>query len=194
MSVKCFTVRSTGILRVLKTLVDIGPAFDPAKSPPPFRPPGYRAIWDTGATGSVIMQKVIDDLGLKQFGVTKAFGVNGEHITQTYYVSIGLPNGVGFSSVLVTKGDVLNADVLIGMDIISSGDFALTHHEGKTCFSFRIPSVEAIDFTVTPPPGMKVDPSGQLPDPSKSIPKVGRNDPCPCGSGKKYKRCHGVGF
>jgi uncharacterized protein YecA (UPF0149 family) len=23
-------------------------------------------------------------------------------------------------------------------------------------------------------------------------PKVGRNDPCPCGSGKKYKRCHGL--
>jgi preprotein translocase subunit SecA len=22
--------------------------------------------------------------------------------------------------------------------------------------------------------------------------KVGRNDPCPCGSGKKYKKCHGV--
>src|SRR5438045_5027679 len=24
-------------------------------------------------------------------------------------------------------------------------------------------------------------------------PKVGRNDPCPCGSGKKYKKCHGKG-
>jgi len=23
------------------------------------------------------------------------------------------------------------------------------------------------------------------------LPKVGRNDPCPCGSGKKYKHCHG---
>jgi preprotein translocase subunit SecA len=23
-------------------------------------------------------------------------------------------------------------------------------------------------------------------------PKVGRNDPCPCGSGKKYKKCHGI--
>jgi hypothetical protein len=23
-------------------------------------------------------------------------------------------------------------------------------------------------------------------------PKIGRNDPCPCGSGKKYKRCHGT--
>jgi preprotein translocase subunit SecA len=24
-----------------------------------------------------------------------------------------------------------------------------------------------------------------------AVPKVGRNDPCPCGSGKKYKSCHG---
>jgi preprotein translocase subunit SecA len=24
-----------------------------------------------------------------------------------------------------------------------------------------------------------------------ALPKVGRNDPCPCGSGKKYKQCHG---
>ena len=26
----------------------------------------------------------------------------------------------------------------------------------------------------------------------RDSPKVGRNDPCPCGSGKKYKRCHGA--
>jgi preprotein translocase subunit SecA len=25
----------------------------------------------------------------------------------------------------------------------------------------------------------------------REFPKVGRNDPCPCGSGKKYKHCHG---
>jgi uncharacterized protein YecA (UPF0149 family) len=25
----------------------------------------------------------------------------------------------------------------------------------------------------------------------RTTPKVGRNDPCPCGSGKKYKYCHG---
>lgn len=29
--------------------------------------------------------------------------------------------------------------------------------------------------------------------PLKAQPKVGRNDPCPCGSGKKYKNCHGRG-
>ncbi len=27
--------------------------------------------------------------------------------------------------------------------------------------------------------------------PASAFPKVGRNDPCPCGSGKKYKQCHG---
>jgi preprotein translocase subunit SecA len=25
------------------------------------------------------------------------------------------------------------------------------------------------------------------------VPSVGRNDPCPCGSGQKYKKCHGKG-
>ena len=28
-------------------------------------------------------------------------------------------------------------------------------------------------------------------EPVKVGPKIGRNDPCPCGSGKKYKQCHG---
>ena len=28
-------------------------------------------------------------------------------------------------------------------------------------------------------------------EPVRVGPKVGRNDPCPCGSGKKYKSCHG---
>jgi len=31
----------------------------------------------------------------------------------------------------------------------------------------------------------------QRPQPIKIGPKVGRNDPCPCGSGKKFKNCHG---
>ena len=38
------------------------------------------------------------------------------------------------------------------------------------------------------------DPSGNVAvkqEPIKVGPKIGRNDPCPCGSGKKYKNCHG---
>ncbi|MDZ4810621.1 MAG: SEC-C metal-binding domain-containing protein, partial [Bacteroidota bacterium] len=41
----------------------------------------------------------------------------------------------------------------------------------------------------------KFDPGGEdvaiKQEPIKVGPKVGRNDPCPCGSGKKYKQCHG---
>jgi hypothetical protein len=28
--------------------------------------------------------------------------------------------------------------------------------------------------------------------PMPTVPEVGRNDPCPCGTGKKYKKCHGA--
>lgn len=35
------------------------------------------------------------------------------------------------------------------------------------------------------------DPSSAKQEPVKVGPKIGRNDPCPCGSGKKFKNCHG---
>ena len=34
--------------------------------------------------------------------------------------------------------------------------------------------------------------NGSQPTQRRTGDKVGRNDPCPCGSGKKYKKCHGV--
>jgi preprotein translocase subunit SecA len=34
--------------------------------------------------------------------------------------------------------------------------------------------------------------AGKIKTVTRSQPKVGRNDPCPCGSGKKYKKCHGA--
>ncbi|MBN1885623.1 MAG: preprotein translocase subunit SecA [Candidatus Krumholzibacteriota bacterium] len=47
----------------------------------------------------------------------------------------------------------------------------------------------------TPAGGGAVGPSGPAPaapqEPVRAEPKVGRNDPCPCGSGKKYKKCCG---
>lgn len=36
--------------------------------------------------------------------------------------------------------------MLIGMDIINLGDFALTHKNGGTVFSFQIPSTHEYDF------------------------------------------------
>ncbi len=31
-------------------------------------------------------------------------------------------------------------------------------------------------------------------EPVRNVQKVGRNEPCPCGSGKKFKQCHGKGI
>ena len=45
-----------------------------------------------------------------------------------------------------------------------------------------------------PPVGPAVNSSlGPVGRATAAVPEVGRNDPCPCGSGKKYKKCHGVG-
>lgn len=77
-----------------------------------------------------------------------------------------------------------DADVLIGMDIIQNGDLTLTNENNKTVFSFQIPSIGGID------PAAHEGRSG-APHKASDI-KVGRNDPCPCGSGKKYKKCCGA--
>jgi protein translocase subunit secA len=47
---------------------------------------------------------------------------------------------------------------------------------------------EQVDTTATD--GAEVDPVQQQTY-TREQEKVGRNDPCPCGSGKKYKQCHG---
>jgi hypothetical protein len=89
----------------------------------------------------------------------------------------------GMASVakMVLPGDI---DALIGMDILGLGDFAVTHHGGNTAFSFCVPSRRHIDFVA------EVQAQNAL----GAIPHVARNAPCPCGSGKKYKGCHGRGL
>jgi preprotein translocase subunit SecA len=52
------------------------------------------------------------------------------------------------------------------------------------------------DFNPEAAPEELLAPTANAEEPSQqpmvnALPKVGRNDPCPCGSGKKYKQCHG---
>ena len=138
----------------------------------------YICIWDTGATNSVISQKVVDECGLKPIGMAMVHSATEMKHCETFLVSIFLPNKVVYPSIRVTKGVLADCDVLIGMDIISTGDFAVTQKDSKTTFSFRFPSTEEIDFT-----------KREL-EPAHST-KISRNSPCPCGSDKKYKKCCG---
>ena len=79
----------------------------------------FVAIWDTGATGSVITQAVVDACDLAPTGITTVHHVHGSEQAETYLVNIALPQNVIFPGVRVTKGVLAaNADILIGMNII----------------------------------------------------------------------------
>ena len=102
----------------------------------------------------------------------------GSAIAPVYLVNVGLPNGVGVVGVeAVEFTPHTEFEFIIGMNIITRGDFALTNVGGKTCLSFRIPSCEEIDYVVD---------ANRL-----TYAGVPRNALCPCGSGNKFKRCHG---
>ena len=60
----------------------------------------------------------------------------------------------------------------------------------------RAESIANVTYTAPTETGevqTTVDPAtvGQASGPFGAVPRVGRNEPCPCGSGKKYKHCHG---
>ena len=64
-----------------------------------------------------------------------------------YLVNVVLTNRVQFTGVEVAESKLPNGiDVVIGMDIITRGDFAVTNQSGSTTFSFGIPSQTDIDF------------------------------------------------
>jgi gag-polyprotein putative aspartyl protease len=142
------TSAADGLAAAIQTPCSVSPGFDPSALPAAQHLPHreFVAIWDTGATGSVISQKVVDDCGLKPIGMTIVHGVHGSEQAEQYLVNIGLPNGVVFVNLTATKGKLGDAHVLIGMDIILSGDFVITNKDGKTVMSFRTPSQECVDF------------------------------------------------
>ena len=87
----------------------------------------------------------------------------------------------------MTEGVILSEkgiDCLLGMDIISLGDFSITNFEGKTWLSFRIPSQHKVDFVE------KVNNEMAVINRHFAL-KKSFNNPCVCGSGKKFKNCHG---
>jgi hypothetical protein len=176
-----FTIKHKGLSGRIITPISLSAAFDPAQPPEPL-PPQHQttALWDTGASRSVITPSTARALGLVSVGTIMMNHAGGCSPSNTYLVNFFLPNNVGIRGVLVSESaDIPNGDfgALIGMDIISIGDFSITNVNRQTWMTFRIPSIETIDYVVE---------SDRL-----LYAGVQRNAPCPCGSGKKFKHCHG---
>ena len=142
-----FTIHFNGISSVLKSEVTVSQAFDPSEqSEESFSHTSYTAIWDTGATNSVISEKVVQECALEPIGISRNHTANGIRNCNVYLINVVLPNKVRVVFVRVTEAPLFNFDVLIGMDIIGAGDFAVSNKDGKTAFTFRVPSLKKIDF------------------------------------------------
>ena len=134
-------VQSEGVLREIKTTCKIS-----AKGRNDFAK--YYALWDTGANMTAISNKVVQDLGLVPYMYRINTTAGGNVRSNLYYVDLILPNEVLFPRLQVTNCYMDDFDILIGMDVITQGDLAITNKDGSTLFSFDIPSTRRIDFNL----------------------------------------------
>jgi predicted aspartyl protease len=174
---QAFTSRYQG--KALKVIneVEIFPAFLLNSTPIAGRK--YIALYDTGATRSAISPTVVQELNLPIIRATRVGVGGGFHDTTSHLVNIKLPSNVMCPMFEVANIHVPSGEnVIIGMDILSAGDFAVTQDKGNTIFSFCVPSRKCVDFVADINAYNKSHPPSQ-------------NGPCPCGNGKKYKSCHG---
>jgi hypothetical protein len=151
--VRAFTVSYPGLSKTLKSKVAvfthkgvaaIGAFSNTAVVSAP--QPNLDGLWDTGATCSVVTQAVVDRLNLVPVTWGSVSTPNGTYDTPFFYIYIGLPNHVIVGPLLVPLGNPSECDILIGMDVIGSGDLAVSNHNGRTTFTFRVPSIETTDY------------------------------------------------
>lgn len=106
------------------------------------------AKWDTGAVKTCITEKVVGALGLSPLYKKVYYGVFSEMETDVYQVDINFAGGILFENVevVLVPSELRAEDVIVGMDIISQGDFVISNHGNGTVFSFRTPSPETISL------------------------------------------------
>ena len=138
-SVSAFTTYGDGLLRQLSNEVTIRCEDKDLH---------VKAVWDTGATSSCISNHVVEELSLIATGKTKIHTPSGEAERNTYLVDLRLPNDVLIKDLVVIDSEIgsQSIGVLIGMDVIGMGDFAVSNFGDKTVFSFRIPSDKRTDY------------------------------------------------
>lgn len=146
MKPSALTNKGRGILRVLQSQVGVSlPVVDGADKKKNVAEK-FIGIWDTGATSSMITEKIVKALDLRPIGMTLVHTASGSDNLNQYLVNIALPCGVMIRNLKVTEGKLFETDILIGMDIINLGDFAVTNHGKVTVMSYCIPSYHNLDF------------------------------------------------
>nr|AGS52183.1 hypothetical protein [uncultured bacterium contig00052] len=123
---KAFTTNFDKIVFDITTELSIGNQNSASKK--------FMTVWDTGAQGSVITKKVAKILKLTHIGWTTIRGVTGKARAKIYFVDFILPNGVQIQTEVTSCDSLGNCDALIGMDIITLGDFSISNYGKKLHF------------------------------------------------------------
>lgn len=147
----------------------------------------YKALWDTGATITCISHELASLLKLTRVDQTSITGANNIPFKADVYcvqLQLGKYN-IPYHLVAALPMEMTGHDLIIGMDIISQGDFSISNYEGKTVITFRTPSLQRIDYT------------DELNEYKRclNVHKININkhtpDKCACGSGRLFDNCHG---
>ncbi|MDN5201616.1 hypothetical protein QQ008_09595 [Fulvivirgaceae bacterium BMA10] len=106
-----------------------------------------KAIWDTGATDTCINEKIVNLIGLISAGKIEVINTSHKKLVEVYPVELHLPNGLWCALTCAASiQKEIDCDMLIGMDVITQGDFCITNENGNTIVSFTIPHRNKIDF------------------------------------------------
>jgi hypothetical protein len=106
--------------------------------------------------------------------------VSGLSVFEASLIALGIALMLGTGFVMITRSET---DVRQGVSDLSEDEF--DEDEDEDLFED-----EEDEEPLPPPPAAKEFPLGRR-TPYHVEPPPHRNDPCPCGSGRKYKNCHG---
>jgi len=70
----------------------------------------------------------------------------GTVLVDTYMINLVLPNRMEIPNLFVIEGNMGAVDILLGMDVITLGDFCITQPNGATMFSYQTPSTHKTDY------------------------------------------------
>ena len=142
---RTLTYQYAGIARKLITPAYLYPVSAPAGT----ASVTVNALWDTGATFSAISVDVANRLKLVPTDTVSVAGVHTINTVNAALVTVELPDSVIKKDIRVAICN-LNSQVgmILGMDIIMLGDFAVSNGGRQSLFSFAVPPFKSkIDFS-----------------------------------------------
>jgi hypothetical protein len=144
------TIKADGILNRIITPVTVQQAENYCISNGfEIKPVEARAMWDTGSTGCCISQRLAQYLALTRIDSWNLTSVHDSKASNVYLLDIVLPDKISIANVPAVEIEAIGQyDIIIGMNIITLGDLAITNDSGKTVMSFRLPAANVpIDFS-----------------------------------------------